>query len=440
MIDMKYGTENQSLEFKSKIGKKNAKNIASTLCAFANSGGGKLVVGVSDDGKIIGINKKNIDSIQQSIENIIQEYLSPIPLHKINLERIGNKVVVSVDIYQIDGFCTSKGKVYFRFGSENRILEGKTLQDFMIHRKILLFDTSKSSATIDDIDMKKVKSYLVKRGSYIKTNKIKDALISLNLIKKNGGLWVTNACALFFSKKVTQFIPQSNIKLVLFKGITPVEITDNRFIEGSPLDILNSSLQFIMKYIPKKIVIKKIIRQEIPLIPESVIRELLVNALVHRDYFNQNGIQVNIFDDRIEIINPGRLPEGLSLSMLGTISIQRNPLTYMIMRDYGLVEGLGTGIPRVRETLKKLGLPYPLFEELGNFFRVTVYLKSLNINPFERWIVDYLSKNHSITSKKLAELKEVSKPTAVKMLNHLVKKGLLKRHGKTRGAYYSLNR
>ncbi len=436
---MVYRYESRSVELKEILSKKAKFRSRNTICAMANSGGGKIVIGVKDDGRVVGVKEGEIDRIQRDLEDMAQG-ISPVLLHKIIVEKTENKKLVVMEIYRVEGFCTVNGVVYYRFGSQDRRLEGKTLQDFLIHRQIISFDTSKSRATLKDLDMDKIISYLKKRSPGVEINRknINEYLQNLNLIRKNGTLWVTNTCALFFAKDVSVFVPQSEIKVVLFRGLEPIEIVDSRFVKGSPLQLYNEAFQFVWKYVPKRIKITAGERKEIPLVPEMVLRESIINALVHRDYFNMNASQINLFDDRIEVINPGRLPEGVSLSLLGTVSIQRNPLTYMIMRDLGYVEGLGTGIPRMREELRKAGLPEPVFQELGNLFKVVIYMKKgygkLAKNEF--WIINFLKHNPVMTSKQAVKTLGISKPTAVKLLNGLVKKGFIKKIGKTKGAHY----
>ena len=152
-------------------------------------------------------------------------------------------------------------------------------------------------------------------------------------------------------------------------------------------------------------------------------------------------MQINIFGNRLEIINPGTLPPGLTMKVLGGVSVQRNPLTYKLMRDIGLIEGLATGIPKMRSGMKKAGLPEPNFEELGSFFRVTLYNNATEETGMhgnrQKRAIAYLEKNPSINSKTYSKLAGISHPIAVSDLNDLVKKGILSKIGKTRGAYYT---
>jgi len=433
--------ESQGLEFKSKV--ENFRDISKTVCAFANAFGGRINIGISNDGKIVGVPDNEIDSIQQRLEGSIQQ-VSPVPFHKIIVEEKEGKEVVVAEIYQVGqgAFCTLGGIVYYRTGSTNSKLEGRTLQDYLINRHILSFDESRSQAKIQDIDINKLEEFLKKRSPEVKFDetKVSDYLINLSLAKMNGELWITNAALLFFAKEPSKFLPQNEVKLVRFRGNQPVDIIDSRFAESTILDNLKEAEEFIKKNTRTAFKIGKLEREEVPEYPDPVIREALVNALTHRDYFSRDAVQINIFDNRIEFINPGTLPSGLSMQLLGTLSVQRNPLTYRSMRDLGLVEGLATGIPRMRAAMKEAGLPEPMFEELGSFFRVTIFNKhkinATKITERQKRILAYLEKNPSITSKTYEKMIGISHPVAVADLNNLVTKKILKRIGKTRGAYY----
>ena len=177
----------------------------------------------------------------------------------------------------------------------------------------------------------------------------------------------------------------------------------------------------------------------------NVIREALVNAVAHRNYFDANAIQVNIFDDRIEILSPGALPEGLTLKDLGAYSIQRNPTIYKLLRDVRKVEGLATGIPRIREALREGGYPEPSFEELGGkFFRLIVWNREFAgyewLSQRQRAGLDFIEKNGSITLAHYAWMNSLSNSTATGDIRVMIEKGLLERIGKTRGSRYVLKK
>lgn len=433
--------ESQGLELKLEV--ENFKDVSKVACAFANAFGGRIIIGVSSDGKVVGA-QGNLDVLQQRLEGAVQQ-VNPVPFHKIPLEEREGKKVVVVEVYPIGqgSFCTFNGIVYYRSGSTTVKLEGRTLQDYLIKRRILSFDESLSKAKLEDIDTSKLRSFLKKRSPSVgfEESKAKEHLLNLGAAQQNGEFSLKNVGVLFFAKDPSEFLSQNEVKLVRFKGTQPVDIIDSRFAHVTIPENLKEAEDFIKKNTRTAFKIEKTQRVEIPEYPAQVIREALVNALAHRDYFSRDATQINIFDDRIEFLNPGTLPTGLSREILGTLSVQRNPLTYLMMRDLGLVEGLATGIPRMREAMKNAGLPEPRFEELGSFFRVTIYNQSKadssDLNERQKRALAYLEKNASITSKTYLGLVKVSHPIAVSDLNELCKKGLLKRIGKTRGAYYT---
>ena len=432
--------ESSNLELKQKVD--NFNEIAKAVCGFANADGGKIVIGVSNNGEIIGISDKDIDSLQQRLDGAIQT-VSPVPLHKIKLSKEQGKSIIVVEIYKIGegAFCTYGGIVYYRFGNITRKMEGKTFQDFLVHRRILSFDEAQSDAGLNDLDDQKIMDYLELRSPefrYIPKNKI-SVLSNLRVIKDSGKI-IYNTALLLFGKNSYQFLSQNEVKLVRFKGTLPIEIIDSKFVHGTLLENIKEAQDFISRNTKTSFEIKALQRKELPEYPIQVTREALVNAIVHRDYFSKDATQVNIFDNRLEVINPGGLPQGLSLKLLGTLSIQRNPLIYRLLRDIKFVEGLATGIPRMRKGMQDQNLPEPVFEDLGSFFKVTLYNSILPsqgiLNLRQQKALSYIQKNKSITSQTYAKLTSVSRVTAVSDLSDMINKKILQKVGKTRSAYY----
>ncbi len=436
-------TETSTIELKEKV--TNFNDVAKTACGFANAEGGKIIIGVTAKGVVVGVPAKEVDSLQQRIDGAVQT-VSPVPFHKIEVVKEDGKNVIVIEVYKIGegAFCTYGGIVYYRFGNTTRKMEGKTLQDFLIHRKILSFDESRSDAKLEDIDDEKLSNYLQRRtpGFTYNPNNKAEVLANLGVAKKNGAISIKNTAILLFGKNSELFFPQSEIKLARFKGTNAVEIIDSKFIHKTLFENLQEANEFVRRNTKTRFETKGLERKEVGEYPEAVVREALVNAVVHRDYFSKDAIQLNIFDDRLEIINPGGLPQGLSLKMLGTLSIQRNPLIYRLLRDVRLVEGLATGIPKMREGMLRHNLPEPSFEDLGSFFKVTLYnAKRFDgglLNLRQQKALSYLQKNKSITSQTYAKVTGVSKVTAVKDLQNMIEKSIVQKVGKTRSAYYIL--
>ena len=207
-------------------------------------------------------------------------------------------------------------------------------------------------------------------------------------------------------------------------------------------------MAFIKANIPKSIEIEnELKREERYYYPIDVIREAIVNAIAHRDYFSKDAIQIYVFEDRIEITNPGSLPQALPRELFGTISVQRNPLTYRILRDYGYVEGLGSGIPRMINEMRSYGLRDPEFGIYEAFFRVILRNAKSELKPIkshkdlnERQLIaiEFLKKNKSIKTKMYVKLNKVSLATATREINEMMKFSYLKKIGSYKGVYYVL--
>jgi ATP-dependent DNA helicase RecG len=441
--------ENQEVEFKQSF--HSSQDISKAICGFANTLGGILLIGVTDSKKIIGINE-DLDKLQQQI-SAANQTVSPVPLTSIEIFALDNKKIVAIIVQKSpdNTYNTFHGAIYIRVGSTTKRIDGQTHLEFLRNRQILSFDENyELSAKIDDLDLEKIKHYLQERkqSTYLNEHSVEDFLLSSKLASVNGKFKIKNPAILLFGKNPTNFLPQSEVKLVQFSGVEAVNIIAHRLIQEDLIETINQSMAFIEKTLSKSIQIKdtakRVEKYEYPI---NVIRESIVNAVVHRDYFSRDAIQVYIFDDRIEITNPGSLPSNLPKEMFGTISVQRNPITYRFLRDLGFVEGLGTGIPRMKNAMREAGLSDPEFKITESFFRVILYntkgskhpihtLKDLNLR--QKKALEYVKEHKSIKAQTYVDINKVSYATAVNDINELIEYGFLKKVGAFRGAYYVL--
>lgn len=443
------GGENQEIEFKQSF--HSAQDISKIICGFANTLGGILLIGVTDSKEIKGVNQ-DLDRLQQQISAANQS-VSPVPLISIETYKVDSVKIIGVVVQKSpdNTYNTFNGAIYVRVGSTTKRIDGQTHLEFLRNRQILSFDENyELSVKISDLDIEKIKSYLNERKqtNYLKEHTLEEFLLSSKLASLNGKLKIKNPAILLFGKEPNKFISQAEVKLVQFSGVEAVNIIAHRLIQDDLIETINQSMAFIEKTLSKSIQIKESAKRvENYEYPINVIRESIVNAVAHRDYFSRDAIQIYIFDDRIEITNPGSLPSNLPKEMFGTISVQRNPIVYRFLRDLGFVEGLGTGIPRMKNAMRRAGLLDPEFKITESFFRVILYnskgskqpihtLKDLNIR--QRKALEYVKKNKSIKTQTYLELNNVSYATAVNDINELIEFGFLKKIGSYRGAYYVL--
>ena len=253
----------------------------------------------------------------------------------------------------------------------------------------------------------------------------------------------------FFTKEPEKFFPQIEIKLAQFDGVEPVKIISHQLIQSGPVSSIEKSFSFLKNNLSKSIQITdKSRRQEKFEYPLEVIREAIVNTIAHRDYFSKDSIQIYLFSNRIEITSPGSLPTGLPKELFGTLSVRRNPIIYCLLRDYGYVEGLGSGVPRMINAMREQGLRDPEFGIYEHFFRIVLRNEGGKQKPIEEYAdlnerqkkcVEFLKKHKSIKTRKYEKLNNTSFGTAIAEINELLKFKYIKKVGSYRGAYYVLN-
>ena len=441
--------ETQEVELKQSF--HSSQDFSKLMCGFANTYGGMILVGIDHKKKIIGINE-NLDEVQQKISASAQA-ISPPLIPEIQVYTIEGKKIINVIIQKaIDNtFYTHQGVVYVKVGSTLKKIEGNQLLDFLRSKQILCFDETASDASLEDIDIEKVKEYLKLRGNenFLKNNSIENFLINSKLASKNGSLKIKNTTLLFFGKQPIEFFPQAEIKIAQFDGTEPVKIISHQLIQTDTTTSIEQSISFLKKNISREIEItNKAKREEKYEYPLDVIREAIVNAVAHRDYFGKDAIQIYLFSNRIELTSPGSLPIGLQRELFGTLSVQRNPIMYRLLRDYGYIEGLGSGVPRMINSMREQGLKDPEFGIYEHFFRITLYNQKgkqkpiqnyADLNERQKKAIEFLKQHKSLKTKKYQEINNSSYGTSMADIKELLKFKYINKIGSYRGAYYILN-
>jgi ATP-dependent DNA helicase RecG len=220
-----------------------------------------------------------------------------------------------------------------------------------------------------------------------------------------------------------------------------------------PLDAqIRQAEAFLVTNTHQKTVLEGLTHKEYPTYPGQVLREVIVNAVAHRDYSIQGeGIRVLIFDDRVTVYSPGRLPGHVTVENIVTERYSRNPIIVQVLADMGFIERLGYGIDRMLKLLQEAGHPPPNFEETPAGFQVTVYAKSpfaqirearkrqLDLNSRQEKALDYVIENNRITNREYQALcTEVSPETIRRDLSDMVHQDILLRIGRKRATYYIL--
>lgn len=422
--------EGKTLEFKENT--KSLQKIVQTVVAFANTAGGMLIVGIKDKTKeIIGLN--DILEEEERIANAIADSVSPllIPSLQLHTWRDRDLLIISVSHGFGPYFIKSKGinaGTYIRLGSTNRLADTATISEIQKLKEHKYFDEQPNfDCEIDKINLDLAKELFAKVSKKLTDKSAK----SLGLIVQyHAKEWPSNAAILLFSNHYKDFFPDAVIRLGRFLGKDKSNIIDQQNLEVPISTALDPIIAFIRRHTSVAAEIVTSRRKDIPQYHAVVIREAIVNALLHTDYSIKGAsIQIAIFDDRIEITNPGCLPFGLSFeAALSGISQLRNRIIGRVFRELNLIEQWGSGLGRMLNICQQQGVSLPKFEELGNFFRTTLYHGSSKTPEFEAWrkeIVEYLKIQKEIFPKQAQQLWNVTSRTTSSRLKTMCEEGIL---------------
>jgi len=455
--DLLSSPESKTLEFKETMPTTQA--IAKTACAFANGGGGTILIGVTDKNKTItGIDEREIHTLEEKIANIIYTIVEPTPASHITIHNLEGKLILKIDIFpgSLKPYhLKNKGELegtYIRVGSTNRKADIEIIEELRRQRMNISFDeTSVIDALIEDLDARNIKSYLNKREEVRDIPRVEPGVEFLKKIKairqQNGSIYPTVAGILLFSGEPEKYIPGAFIKCARFKGTEMDEFIDQSTITGSVFSQIEDTIAFFKKNVKRGAKIEGIYRKEEYEYPETAIREALVNAVCHRDYSRKGAdIKFAIFDNRIEITSPGGLLPQISLSDLGTgVSELRNKIIGRIFNETGLIEGWGTGIRRIKKQIEKKGLVSPEFKESNGFFKTIFYNEPLQehfkFDKDENEIITYIQKQGKASTKELEKVIGKSKATTKRKIRTLTEKGFLVWKGSSKkdpSGYYEL--
>jgi len=436
--------ESEKIEFKESFDKE----IIETVGDFANTKFGVILIGISDKGKIKGIQigkdtlKGWANQISQSTEPSI---ISEIWDEEIDKKYIG---IINIPEYPIKPVSV-KGRCYRRVGNSNRIMTPQEVAQMHLNSTGGSWDALLArDALLDDIDSEKVKRY-IKKTSITGRRKIGEAealekvLEKLGLTKEGKPTW---AAILLFGERPQATLLQAKVHCGRFKGETT--IIDDRMIDGAVIEQVDEVMDFIHKNISVKFVMTgKPARDEIWDYPLEALREAVINAVCHRDYTLSSDIQIRIYDDKLVVWSPGGLPFGITMEDLYKphSSVLRNKGIAGIFYDIGWIEQWGSGIDKMRKACLGAGIPEPLFEEYQGFrvtFRKDIftedYLYNLGLNGRQIKAVMYVKEKGKITNKVYQELNTVSNKTAYLELSEIVEKDVFVLEGSGRKVMYTL--
>lgn len=433
--------ESQNTEFKSSWRDEYLKHI----CAFANTRGGSIFIGIQDDGAIKGV--KDAKKLLEDIPNKVIHYLGIIV--DVHLHDENGKEYLEVLVPQSSIPISYKGVYYVKSGSTKQELKGGELQHFLLKKMGRTFDEiSMDSASISDIDEKAVRKFLHKAISSnrlspeVISDSLHDILSNLRLFTEDGKL--KGAAVLLFGKEPLRFFSGVTFKIGRF-GTSDHDLRFQDVIEGNIFEMSDKVIETLRaKYLVSPIRYEGLQRIEALEYPEEALREAILNAVIHKDYTGV-FIQLSVYNDKLVLWNQGRLPEEISVEKLVQKhpSIPRNRLIADIFFKAGYIEAWGRGIRKIIDGFVNAGHPEPVFEELAGGIQVTLFKgvgKTVGetVGKTVGVLISLLKDYPEITREELAKKTGLSIRGVEYNLNKLKKNGLLKRIGPAKGGRWEV--
>ena len=468
IVNINYLTSTrENLYFERKRAKVSMQDLTNEIASFSNANGGVIAVGITDDGQIEGFNNYGINKLND-FQKIVTNYLSPTPNYKAELIEIKNNKnekdnILLFHIEPALNFIVrnNKDEVYLRQGDSSIKLNTEQVRSLEYEKRERNFESEVlNMSSTDDIDLEVMEIYKDKIGAINLSN---EQVLKARgfLVEDNRKLCFTKAGMLLFGKNPSVYIPSARVRVLKFEGTnfqvgTEMNIVKDRTFDKCLYKILEEARDFINSQLREFTHLnQKGIFETVPEYPEFAWYEGLVNAVTHRDYSNTGEyITVKLFDDRLEILSPGKLSGFITLENMKTERYSRNPQIARVLTEFGIVRELNEGVKRIYSEMQRFYLKDPIYSEpnqhsvllvLDNNIvmrskrKTETMLKNSEIeqkweqlNYQERQVLQAIYDKGETTSLEVAEIIDRGKTTAVKLLNRLVDYDLIVWTGTTK--------
>lgn len=381
--------ESATVEFKRSTGE--LREAMQALCAFANGAGGRVIVGVRPDGRIAGqqVSEQTLHDIAAACDR----FEPPIDFTVDRVETGSGQTVLVLAVAGVGDSVpfTYEGRAYERVGNTTRRMSQERYEALLLdraHSRRRWENQVADEITLKDLDRDEVFRIVEAARSTGRLvgpvgRSLPDLLDRLGVRRKGH---ILRAAVVLFGKTFLPDYPQCELRMARFRGTDKTEFLDQRHIRGPAFKLLEEAELFCQRHfpLPGRIEPGRLQRVDRPLIPPDAMREILVNALIHRDYSIAGGaVSLAIFDDRVEIWSAGRFPAGITPEMLTRPhpSVQRNPIVADVFHRAGLIEKWGRGTNRVAEMCRSAGVAPPAFAEIGGAAVVTFRVPVAQLQP-----------------------------------------------------------
>ncbi|MDR1109216.1 MAG: putative DNA binding domain-containing protein [Deltaproteobacteria bacterium] len=441
--------------FKVEFKKSPDKELPSEVCAFANASGGRIYIGIDDDCTVFGTDVSNIarSRIQDTVNKIE-------PRIQVDIDIIDNSIIViTVPEGTQKPYCCSQG-FYLRSGPNSQKLDRNSIIEFFHNEEKIRYD----EIVRNDLPItKRFNEASYKR--YVKRAKISEVLdteaILTNLnsaVQIDGKLYFTNAGALFFRTNDEDVLfRHAGVVCALFKGIDKAYVLDAKELNGDIISNVDDAIVFLKKHLRMSFKIEGLKRENVLELPEDALREAVVNAVIHRNYYEKGSrVMIEIYDDRVDIVSPGGVCKGITKNNFGKVSITRNSVLASMFYRIGYIEQMGTGIKRMKEAAKAANVSEPLFD-FSAFFKVTFKRNGLKTTYHQsvqsptdqqlvatsdrkRMVISFLEEHGQAKSKDIVQVTGLSDSRVRALLRCMARDGSIKKVGDNRFALYVLTK
>ena len=446
--------EKENLYFDRKRAKISLQDLANEIASFANSNGGIIAVGVTDEGKIEGFNSYGNDKLNDC-QKVVTNYLKNTPTYRMELVDIQNEKGEEdkILLFHIEPelnylIRNNKDEVYCRQGDSSIKLNANQIRSLEYDRKERDFEAEIIlESSINDIDTEVMEVYKNKIDTDLPNEEVLKARGFLR--EKNGKYHLTKAGMLLFGKNPSIYLPSARVRVLKFEGTefqvgTEMNIIKDRTFDKCLYKILEQAKEFINSQLREFTHLNPDgVFETVPEYPEFAWYEGLVNAVCHRDYSNSGEyIIVKLFDDRLEISSPGRLGGFVTLETMKTKRYSRNPQIARVLNELGIVRELNEGVKRIYSEMQRFYLKDPVYSEpdrnsvllvLDNNIAVRANRKQETLkkadaikgkwdilNYAERQVLQVINDKGEVTSDDVSKIINRGKTTAVKLLNKLI--------------------
>ena len=440
--------ETDTLEKKTGLGQQ---PLQAAMVAFSNSAGGVILIGVKDDGHVVG---RELDQTAEDRVHAAALDARDVGRYTIRPVRVGDRHVIAINVRRREeGFAqTSDGRILVRRGGRNTALYGADLARFIQERALRRFEVTATDVRVSDVEASLLNE--VRRAySWGRSSSQHDRLVERGLATTEGDLTVAGTLIL---TDPAESLGQQKALIEVRRYPDDSPDYDRRLVFGGPIHHqVRDATRFITDELGNEVVVTGLYRHELPRLPEVVVREALANAVAHRSYEAQGAATVvELRPDRVVVTSPGGLPEPVTVENIRQAQAARNQFVIDVLRRFRLAEDAGRGVDVMEDTMRSALLGPPRFFDDGHSVRVELPLRGPitpserawvaalegqgQLEPEDRLVLVHAARGERLTNRTVRELLGTDESGARRSLRRLTDAQLLQQQGRRGGAAYTI--